>query len=102
MNQRNVMFEEMTKRGGPIEALQYAMQYYTDLISETIFPIDGVDPPVAVAALEIISDAIREKNKKTGEIADAIKAITECKKQVIQGETKTLEEIHRKLYGGKR
>ena len=102
MNQRNAMFEEMTKRNNPIEALQYAMQYYTDLISETIFPIDEADAPVAVAALEIISDAIREKNKETGKITDAIKAITECKKQVIRGETKTLEEIHRKLYGGKR
>lgn len=102
MNQRNVMFEEMTKRGGPIEALPYALQYYTDLISEAVFPIDEADAPVAVAALEIISDAIREKNKEIGKIADAIKVITECKKQVIQGETKTLEEIHRKIYGGKR
>lgn len=102
MNQRNVMFEEMVKRGDPITALQYALQFYTDLVSEAIFPINEADAPVAIAALEILADSIREKNKETGKIADEIKAITECKKQVIQGETKTLEEIHRKLYGGKR
>lgn len=102
MNQRNAMLEEMTKRNNPIEALPYALQYYTDLISEAVFPINEADAPVAVAALEIISDAIREKNKETGKMADTIKAIIEYEKQEIQGETKTLEEIHRKLYGEKR
>lgn len=77
MNQRNVMFEEMTKRNNPIEALPYAL-------------------------LEIIADTIRGRDKETGKMADTIKAIIEYEKQEIQGETKTLEEIHRKLYGGKR
>lgn len=102
MNQRNVMFEEMTKRNNPIEALPYALQYYADLISEAVFPINEADAPVAIVALEIIADTIRGRDKETGKMADTIKAIIEYEKQEIQGETKTLEEIHRKLYGGKR
>lgn len=101
MNKRNVIIEAI-KNGESLangEIITRAIQYYSDLISEAIFPMHDLDTPSAIIAIETIAKALRKRSEEGARLADMLKLCIGTDEKAVSGDTESMEMLHRKIFG---
>ena len=100
MNQRNYILEAMAEGKTPISpgVMSGAIQYYSDLIAEAIFPINNSDTPSAIVAMEFIADCLRNRDEKISEAADLIKSVIDYTSVEINGNRREMEELYQSIF----
>lgn len=100
MNQRNYILEAMAEGKTPVDpdVMSGAIQYYSDLIVEAIFPINDSDTPSAIVAMEIIADSLRNRDEKISETADLIKSVVDYTSVEFNGNGRDMEELHQSIF----
>ena len=100
MNKRNYILEAMSEGKTPVDpdVMCGAVQYYSDLISEAIFPMSESDTMYAIVALETMVRTLRERNNMASRSADVIKLFLGSDVKEFNGTTQDMEEIHRAAF----
>lgn len=100
MNKRNFILEAMSEGKTPVDpdVMSGAIQYYSDLITEAIFPLNDPDTPSAIAAMEIIAGSLRNRDENASELADLIKSVTDYTSVEFNGEEQEMERLHQSVF----
>lgn len=100
MNKRNYILEAMSEGKTPVDpdVMSGAIQYYSDLITEAIFPLNDPDTPSAIVAMETIAAVLRSRSEKTSELADLIKSITDYTSVEFNGEEWEMRRLHQSVF----
>lgn len=100
MNKRNYILEAMAEGKTPADpdVMSGSIQYYSDLITEAIFPLNDPDTPSAIVAMETIADLLRSRSEGISELADLIKSVTDCTSVEFNGEGQEMERLHQSVF----
>ena len=80
------------------DVMSGAIQYYSDLIAEAIFPINVSDTPSVIVAMETVADYLRSRSEGTSELADLIKSVTDYTSVELNGEEREMERLHQSVF----